>query len=681
MSWLAKLFDTYEAGMQMDLPGDQQLMPISHTPQNAHINIVIDEQGLFQRAAVLKKTQIVLPATESSASRSSNEAPHALADKIQYVAKDYAHYGGRKDSYFNSYEKQLAEWCNSSYAHKKAVAVYKYISKGTVVKDLVEAGILFKNDNNTLMRYWPYEENNEQPVPDIFKVLPPVPKNKRVQLDKVEIEPGDALVCWSVELPRELNSKTWDDKSLHQSWIEYYALREAKPGVCYVRGIERPLSVNHPAKLRHTGDKAKLLSANDSSGFTFRGRFIDSLQACGVSFDVAQKAHNALRWLISRQGHRNGDQVFVTWAVAGNPVPSPLEDSWTLMNALPSQKDQSEQLFIEEHEEEVKQSAIDHGRDLGQSFAEQFNKYLAGYRSRFKLNDQIVVMGIDSATPGRMGIIYYRELLESEFFKRIEDWHTQFSWFQRVTIEIPHKLTGKKPIKKTIWPVSTPAPRSIADAAYGDILKSNGKLRKNLLERIIPCIVDGQPFPHDILHSAVKRASNRTNFENWEWERNLGITCALYRGFYQRHPTRSKRRNYLMSLDESYTSRDYLYGRLLAIAERVEEVALRLGGENRSTNSARLMQRFADRPFSTWRTIELSLQPYIQRLQGSRGGFLTNRKKEFDAVISSFAKDEFSDDKPLTGEFLLGYHCQRMIYRNTIAEKTDEQPIQSEESK
>ena len=136
-----------------------------------------------------------------------------------------------------------------------------------------------------------------------------------------------------------------------------------------------------------------------------------------------------------------------------------------------------------------------------------------------------------------------------------------------------------------------------------------------------------------------------------------------------------------MNLDESCKSRDYLYGRLLAIAERVEEMALRVGGENRSTNAARLMQRFADRPFSTWRTIELSLQPYIQRLQGSRGGFLTNRKKELDAVISSFENEEFTHDKPLTGEFLLGYHCQRMCYRNTELEQTDETATQLEGSK
>ncbi|HDH00796.1 MAG TPA: type I-C CRISPR-associated protein Cas8c/Csd1, partial [Nitrospirae bacterium] len=74
MSWMAKLYETYEAGMALDLSDEEPLMPISHTLQNAHINIVIDGDGNFKRASVLEKTQIVLPATEKSAGRSSGEA-------------------------------------------------------------------------------------------------------------------------------------------------------------------------------------------------------------------------------------------------------------------------------------------------------------------------------------------------------------------------------------------------------------------------------------------------------------------------------------------------------------------------------------------------------------------------------------------------------------------------------
>ena len=127
-----------------------------------------------------------------------------------------------------------------------------------------------------------------------------------------------------------------------------------------------------------------------------------------------------------------------------------------------------------------------------------------------------------------------------------------------------------------------------------------------------------------------------------------------------------------MTLEENNRSREYLYGRLLAIAERIEEIALSVGGENRPTTAARMMQRFADRPSSTWRNIELGLQPYMQRLQSARPGFLTNRKKELDDVTSAFQPEDFAKDKALSGEFLLGYHCQRMAYRQAQQETTQE---------
>ncbi len=665
MSWMAKLYETYETAAGLDLPEDQKMMPTSHTLQNAHINIVIDGNGKFERASVLEKTRIVLPATESSASRGSGEAPHPLADKIQYIAKDYHEYGGRKKPYFSSYEQQLAKWCTSSHAHDKARAVYNYIQKGQVVADLVAAKVLHTDKANKLIAYWPFEVDKDNPQPLVFKVLPTLPKEKRLNKDKPEIEQGDALVCWSVEKEGELDSSTWNDLSLQQSWIDFEALTSGKPDFCYVTGQDKPLAVNHPAKLRHTGDKAKLVSSNDSAGFTFRGRFTDKdgAQAVGISFDVTQKAHNALRWLISRQGYRNGEQVYVAWAVSGKSIPALLEDSWSLLGKPVT-------LQVEDNDQQ--ESSVDHSIDLGESFAHQFNKYLAGYRGRLKLNDQIVVMGLDSATPGRMGIIYYRELLASEFLERLEKWHTQFAWPQRHSIELPDKKNGKKSGSKTIWPISTPVPRSIAEAAYGDILKSNDTLKKSLHERILPCILDGSPFPGDIMDSAIRRASNRNNCEHWEWERNLGVTCALYRGFHQRHPDENQRRKFAMALEEDNRSRDYLYGRLLAIAERIEEIALAVGGENRPTNAARLMQRFADRPSSTWRNIYLGLQPYVQRLQSSRPGFLTNRKKEIDAVTSDFKSDDFTSDKSLSGEFLLGYHCQRMVYRTTQTETTQE---------
>ncbi len=42
-----------------------------------------------------------------------------------------------------------------------------------------------------------------------------------------------------------------------------------------------------------------------------------------------------------------------------------------------------------------------------------------------------------------------------------------------------------------------------------------------------------------------------------------------------------------MSLEKDRTTRSYLYGRLLAVADVLEQAALRTAGENRDTNAAR----------------------------------------------------------------------------------------------
>jgi len=651
MSWMTKLYETYEAGMQLDLPDSDQLMPICHTPQNAHIKITIDGEGEFLRADVLQKTQIILPATEKSAGRAgAGAAPHPLADKIQYVAKDYPDFGGKKKAFFDEYIKLIRKWCDSPESHQKVLSVMKYVEKGVVVADLVEIGVLHVDENNHLLLSWPKESEIEPPL--IFKVLPK---------EKGRLDQGNALICWNVEVEDDPVSETWRDSTLQQSWILYDLSCNETTGLCYVTGQQSPLSLNHPAKLRHTGDKAKLVSSNDMSGYTFRGRFTDNkksiakqgAQSVGVSFDVTQKAHNALRWLISRQGFRNGDQAIVAWAVSGAAIPQPMEDIW---DQIP---EEIQEISIPLPAAETK---IDHTNDLGQQFSNVLSKYMAGYQAKLQAADNIIIMGLDSATPGRMAIIYYQEFFPDEYIERISKWHQEFAWFQRHKVE--EVITGKaKPLSKTVWPLCAPSPRSIWEAIYGNTVSDS--LKKNTIERILPCIVEARPFPQDLVVKAVQRASNRSAYksdEQWLWEKNLGIACALYRGFCKRHPKQTK--EYIMGLEQGNNSRDYLYGRLLAIAERIEEVSLFVSGEKRSTTAARLMQRFADHPASTWRNIELALQPYIQRLRNNRAGFLHNIQTLLDEVMNKFQEGEFSNDKPLSGEFLLAYHTQRLELRN-----------------
>lgn len=639
MSWIHKLYETYNNCQSMIGTGEENdvpLLPVCHTTQKAQVEIVIDGEGNFRRAKVISKDEArtIIPCTESSGGRTSGEAPHPLCDKLQYISMDYAKHGGSKKEYFDSYISQLEKWCNSDFSHPKALAVLKYVKKGNVIGDLINHQVLVAGKSGKLLSNW--DKKKGEDIPKIFDVL---------------TSQQDAFIRWEVEIPGESETKVWKDKNLWDKWIRYYSSTKGKKSLCYVTGENEFVADQHPAKIRNDGDKAKIISSNDWEGFTFRGRFTDkkdnnNYQTCSVGFDITQKAHFALRWLISRQGYRKGDLAIVAWATSGASVPKLMGDALSILDTgdLPS-------------------DAMPKA-STAQEVAIKLKKKIAGYGKEIGDTTDVVVMGLDSATPGRLAITYYRELTGSVFLKRVDDWHKTCEWLHHYGFVETQDENGKS--KRRYIPfIGAPAPNDIAEVAYGRRL--DDKLRKATIARILPCIVDGQPIPRDLVESVVRRASNRVGIkdpkdkrEN-EWNKTLSIACALFRKFKQ------GKENFDMALDPNRKTRDYLYGRLLALADSLEEWALSEAKENRSTNAARLMQRFSERPYSTWRTIELALTPYKARL----GGKSKKRQRMMDEVIASFNGNDFTNDKRLSGEFLLGYHCQREFLRPGSAEDSD----------
>jgi CRISPR-associated protein Csd1 len=304
MSWLQKLHDTYESCKGHEPEGSAPLMPISHTTQQAQIEIVLDGNGKFRRAAVLEKAfaTTLIPCTEQSGGRAgSKPVNHPLCDKLQYVAGDFLKFGGVVTSGFakdpeqphRDYMNSLAAWARSDSGHAKLNSILSYAEQNTVVADLVGAGVLHLDSmSDTLLKEW---QGDKALTPAIYKLLAAGQTQE------------DAFVRWRVELADDPNSATWTDESLMSAWVIHYQSTQTKRGYCVVTGIETALAEQHPAKLRHGGDKAKLISSNDSTGYTYRGRFTSDEEAVGVGFVATQKAHNALRWLIARQGYRSGE--------------------------------------------------------------------------------------------------------------------------------------------------------------------------------------------------------------------------------------------------------------------------------------------------------------------------------------------------------------------------------------
>ncbi|MBO9368923.1 MAG: type I-C CRISPR-associated protein Cas8c/Csd1 [Chloroflexi bacterium] len=622
MNWIQSLYETYENCKGMigySSESSRPLLPICHITIQAHIEVVIDGNGNFRDARLVDKddSTTIIPATEDSASRSgSRPEGHPLSDKLQYLAGDFINFGGEVTSGFaknptepyDNFIKNLTAWCNSPYSHPKARAVLAYVRKGTLMRDLANHKILLVGADGKLLSK--DQVRREKNAKDIFSIL-----NAQ----------DDAVIRWVVQIPGDIESRAWRDVTLWDSWTNYYLSSKSEKDVCIVTGDKQVLTNNHPKYIRREGDNAKIISANDTSGFTFRGRFIDDSQACGVGLEASHKAHYALAWLISRQGYQEGDLAVVAWAVSGAKTPQPTADTYAA-------------IYDAEEESEI--------ADTAQDMAIRLKKKIAGYRQEIGEREDVVVMALDSATPGRLSIVYYRALKGSEFLERIENWHETCAW--RHTYHLVEKQDEKGKTRKVSVPFyGAPAPADIAEAAYGSRL--DDKLKKATIKRLLPCIVDGQPIPRDLVESVVRRASNRAGLSGYDWSKALTIACALYRKY------KHGKEKFEMSLDETRKTRDYLFGRLLAIADVLEERTLSEAEKNRPTNATRYMQQFSQRPFSTWKQIHELLTPYFMR-QGDNASYY---KWLIAQVKDLFTPEDFISNKPLTGEYLLGYYCQR----------------------
>ncbi|PZD95907.1 type I-C CRISPR-associated protein Cas8c/Csd1 [Paenibacillus sambharensis] len=610
MTWLAKLYQTYENNLEAvgkfkkRYNGQEYtLLPVSHTTQSAQIEVILDHNGNFRHAEVVDKSDAstLIPCTEASSNRTSAPVPHPLHDKLVYVAGDYRSYGGvvKKGDPHADYMRQLREWCDSPYGHDKVQCVYRYLMKGTLIADLVRQQILHVDENNSLIERWSSDRPGEKPK--IYNVLA-----------------GDqnaAFVRFAVEQIGELEHRLWRDESVQNSYIQYYMQKQNERDVCFVTGEMMPYADKHASRIRHSADMAKLISANDNSGFTFRGRFLTSRDAASISYEVSQKAHNALKWLVAKQGMTIDGRVFVVWGTKEEEIPDPFADTYGLN----------------------RDEASDAGDATHEEFAQQVKRAIQGYRHNLDYQSDVNIMALDAATPGRMSVVYYRDMNKELFLNKLQEWHGSCYW--RHSYHLDQE-------KKRIVFTGTPSTRDIAFAAYGS--GASDTVVKGLLERMLPSILDGRKIPNDIVRNAVSRASNPISMERWEWEKTLSIACSLVNNTQW-----NEGKGFQVALDTNNINRDYLFGRMLAIADVLERTALGWE-EKRATNAVRYMNAFAQRPARTWTVIQSNLQPYQARM-GMDAGFYN---RLLDQVGSQLQPEDFTD-KPLGGLYLLGFYSQR----------------------
>lgn len=621
MSWANKLLETYDICKSKVGEGnvDQMLLPLSHLTVKAQIEVVLDEVGSFITAFLVENEEAttVIPVTEDSASRCSGITAHPLHDKLIYIAKDYPVFSEKDNKeQWRAHQHLLKNWVDSIYTHPTIQAIYQYLEKGTLLQDLVSADIL-KLEDNLL--------------------------DKKTKFQKL-VSQADAFVRFKVIG----NTEPWCDKKLFDTYHKFYMSYHTETDLCYVTGNKMYCTDKHPAKLRQGKDKAKLISTNDSTGFTFRGRFVSKKEAISVGYETSQKIHNTLRWLIEKQAYTKDGQTILTWNAHCNNVLSPMSYGY-------------EDFF--ESERKI---------DTEETYAKRVNKAIAGYRQDItNPNEDIVIMAMDAATIGRFSITYYQEIKESSYYSNLQKWFTYCSWPQ---------YSNSKYMN---W-IGTPIPRDIISCAYGTLRNGFITVDEKLMTlhscRLLPCISEGKNIPYDFISGLNKQAKIMSLTNKYNWHKVIGILCAVFKKYCYDTEGKEWSVSVLENKIRGNTNIDYQLGRLLAMYDGIEQYALNILNEDRPTNAMRLYAYFQENPYRTWSILDKKLVPYVTKL-GNKCEYLRKMKQDISDEIMLMLKEDnikLEDLQNLSPYFVLGFDCQRNeIKRENI--KRHEENKQKEE--
>lgn len=609
---LAGVYDEQSSWAGVEREGeDTVLLPLFHTYLAAHITLTIDIRGNFVDAQGLEfKTEnvcTIVPSTVDSASRSGPEPPpNALNDKLiymipnpdQYIQDDRLAETVQKRS--GAYAQQLAAWADSSYAVPQLCAVRNYLDRKRIISHLAAKGILTLDEAGFIDLTKKGLDRDILSCVVRFRVLDP--------------HGGDGYVA-----------ETWKNRELFQSWISYYTERmldKGKNDVCYVTGEYTLCTNKHANGLRSSSDWAKLISSNENGNIVFsRDWFRESSDAVAVGLLTSYKAHSALSWLIARQGRALGSNIRVHWDSKGDPL------EMDFFADTPH--------LLKKHEYRLFDSEAAYQAYIDELFAD--------YLMEKKVYCMLV---LDTANKqnqkGRLAILDFKAIPANLIYKRLKLWHQTACW---------QFSTGKRMF------TGAPSLFDVVIAAYGieyegRLSVANEAMFARQVNRVFSSILLDRPIPPDIRDHLIKRAGESYRYrERHNWLMVQQVACAVL----NRDIIKGK-----IMLDKENMDRDYLMGRLLAVADYMEQMFFYECREGRRTHGCRYMQMFSRMPGTYWKIIYKKLAPYLGKIMMQKSGpYVCGMMNE---IVGMLSWEDFSD-LPLGAGYLLGYSSQRASLR------------------
>lgn len=615
MSWIQKLCEVYDFISAAE--GNDAPVPIGFISKKLKYNIIISESGCLLRMDALPEEDqtCIIPSTPQAEGRTGdNGTPFPLADQLKYLLP----VTDKPNPRFEAYLEQLGRWVSTPDAPPALKILYDYLSTRTLTHDICALNI------------------------------------PGLKLHKSEAEKDfsgadmSAMTCFSVQFADSEN-RLWMRKDIRQSWSTHFQALDAGEGeLCYASGQRLPIMQNHPK----ISGNAKLISAKDAGyPFQYKGRFSADRSAAAVSIMASSKAHSALRWLLDRQGFSRYGLNIAAWNTMS---PEISEDS--LFDDEAARKPDT----FERYALALRDAAFSRSNSLA-AFSD--DEELSDEAKR-RMNE-VVILAMHAATTGRMSIIYYQELPGNLYVQRLNAWQEGCQW------EMPGK---ERRLASPTW-------RAICEAVMGTeqvgiaikdhaITKAATKQMRELQMQLLNCTTNANPFPQSHVNAAFHRALRPHEFINakgeWQefpWLQCVATACALIRK--QEIEQGNAPPSHI--LDAACRDRDYLFGRLLAAAYKLE---LDAGKKGKETFSYKAMTQFAQRPCEVWQKLYLQLIPYISDLGKGQAKYYASLFGEIERL---FIPAERFLARPAAHMLLIGFSAQlRELY--TKAESRQAKP-------
>lgn len=643
------------------------LLPVSHRVKKTQLEFTLNEEGKLINITCSDKS-IMIPTTMQSSGRTSGMAPHVLHDDLKNIAFDawkLTHPGPEKPPIVFKEKKKKGEIiqepedplskyyeAHTSYLHLlqawldyellwQVKAIYEYVKDNTIIDDLVAYGIFEKQ-------------------PD-FKYVAATNKSitNGVDLGKTHEDLLKNTIRFNV-INQDSTKLLWEDRSLMEAYIDFYVnhylpQQNIAQTTSLITGETETISPSVMKFIRDSGDGGKLVSINASyfdTGFFKRNKNSQEAgQIASIGFVESEKAFAALKWLIERQGiHLSKTHKLLVWTNAENPAErNPFAD-------LKDLDDELKQLIAETEKH------TENNNFTAESSATILRKALYGNSKELeRINRDVYIVRLDSFVPGRFYIREFNQMSEAQYIENIAKWHERGMW---------RHTYFKNGERKEYYGVPSIMAIVAQVASQEKSRDKNMEITKYSAD-LLACVLHDLPIPATIIRNLERRLCNQALLkvdEKYKWYELQNLTCSLLKNEYGR-----KGEHYNMVLQKDITNRDYLFGRWLAAAHLLEEVALKKANKDlRETNAMRYFSTYVQRPFTTLNEIAMRIQPYKEKLKLTHPGLVIFYENVMDEILATFNYEDF-DDRPLSGRVHLGFANQRVaIFTKREDEVTEE---------